>query len=1352
MAVAEEESSSNNSRPVIPHGATNYIAKRVLKGSAVLQVVYGRIRSHSSFDIVFGKETSLEMVMIDDNGVLQSVCDQPIFGTIKDIAVLPWNKRFRRAIPQLQGKDLLLVTSDSGKLSVLSFHTEMHRFFALCHIPLSNSGESLRHQIGRMLTVDTNGCFIASSAFEGRLALLKVSSSTSADIIDKKIFCPSDSEKSISTSMGVSGIHGTIWSMCFISKDMSQFSEEHDPLLVVLLNRKGSVLNELLLLEWNTKDNCVNVLSQYAEPGPLALDIVEVPYSYGYAFLFRVSDALLMDLRDPHNPSCVYRTSLNFLPSALDDHTFILESYRNNDVDEEGNICNVAASALLELKDIIKDDDPMNIDDDNAYSSKSTSNRVCSWCWEPGNFVNPRMIFCVDTGELFMVEIYSESNGLKVNLSDCLYKGSPFKELLWTENGYLTALAEMSDGMILEFEGGKLNYKSPIQNISPILDMSLVDYHDEKHEQIFACCGMAPEGSLRVIRNGVSLEKLLKTAPDYQGITGTWTVKMKATDCYHSFLVLSFVEETRVLSVGVSFTDVTDSVGFRPDVCTLACGLIRNGLLVQIHQTAVRLVVPTTTAHPDGIPCPSPTYTSWSADTGINLGAIGNNFIVVSTSNPCHLYILGVRRLERFQYEVYQMQNVRLEHELSCISIPQKLIEEDDLSDYPVDYIKVDPTHAVKLGNTFVIGTHRPSVEIISFKPGQHGFKALAVGAISLVNSTGTTISGSIPQDVRLVKADRLYILSGLRNGMLLRFEWPLPYADSVNSMRSSLSSGVVSDSCLVNLDLISIRRIGITPAFLVPLNDHLDADIIALSDRPWLLQTAKHSLSLTSISFQASTHATAVCSSECPNGVLFVSENSLHLLEMMHNKRLNVQKFPLGGTPRKILYHAESKLLLVLRTDLSDDSCSSDICCVDPASGSVLSSFKLDVGETGKCMELLKAGGEHVLVVGTSLSSGPAIMSSGEAESTRGRLIVLCLEHKQNSDSGSMTFYSKGGGSSSQRTSPFWEISGYGTDSLCSSPDDNSFDETESWNLRLAYSTNMRGIVLAICSYLDCYFLASAGNAFYVCSFQSDNFPRVKRLAVGRTRFMIMTLTTHFTTIAVGDCRDGVLLYAYSEDSKKVEQLYSDPVQRLIADCHLVNVDMAIVSDRMGSVAIVSCSHHSGDNASPECNLKVCSSFYMGETVMSIKKGSFSHKLLADDEMRDGDIASSIMDLSQSNTIVASTLLGSIIVFIPISRDEYELLKDVESRIAEHSLTAPILRNTHELFRSRQSPAGAERILDGDMLGQFLDLTDAQQEDILAVPEDPLAMYRTIQKPQLKKLNVSKVVRLLERMHCAIN
>ncbi|KAL4578245.1 hypothetical protein LXL04_014365 [Taraxacum kok-saghyz] len=1347
MAVSEEESSSasgNNSRSPLPHGGPHYLAKCVLKGSVVLQVVYGHIRSPSSKDIVFGKETSLELVVIDDYGVLQSICEQPVFGTIKDIAILPWNKRFHSARPQVQGKDLLLVTSDSGKLSVLTFSNEMHRFFPLTQVQLSSSPGNLRHHVGTMLAVDANGCFIATSAFEDRLAMFSVSSSVGANIIDKKVFFPSETEKNTSTSTNtrVPGIHGTIWSMCFISKDMSQSqpSKEHNPLLAVLINRKGSLYNEILLLEWNTRENFVYVFSQYAELGPMAHDIVEIPHSHGFAFLFRVSDILLMDFRDPQNPSCVYRTSLNLLPSVIDEHNFVDESYRTNDVDEEGNICNVAASALLELKDIIKEDDPMNIDDDDddiitGYSSsKSTSNRVVSWSWEP-NVQNPRLIFCLDTGELFMIELSGQSQ--KVNLSDCLHKdkGSPFKELLWVEGGFLTALAEMGDGMVLKIEEqGKLlqlQYKSPIQNISPILDMSLVDYHDEKHEQMFACCGITPQGSLRVIRNGISLEKLLKTAPVYQGITGTWSIKMNPTDSYHSFLVLSFVEETRVLSVGVSFTDVTDSVGFQPDVCTLACGVIDSGLLVQIHRNAVRVSFPTTTAHPDGIPSSSPNFTSWSPDNNmkISLGAVGGNFVIVATSNPCYLFVLGVRHVTRHQCEVYQMQNVRLEYELSCISIPQKPIQDHS------------SMGKIGNGNTFVIGTHMPSVEVLSFKPDEGVIKPLAIGSISLVNSTGTTISGSVPQDVRIVQVDRVYILSGLRNGMLLRFEWPS--VSTTPSMHSSIVPDTRKDeNTPVCLQLISIRRIGITPAFLVPLNDFPDADIIALSDRPWLLQTARHSLSYTSISFQASTHATPVCSSECPNGILFVSENSLHLLEMVHSKRLNVQKFHLGGTPRKVLYHCESRLLVVLRTDLNDDSCSSDVCCVDPLSGVISSSFKLEPGETGKCMELLKVGSEQVLVVGTSLSTGPAIMPTGEPESTKGRLIVLCLEHKQNSDSGSMTFYSKGG-----RSSPF------SSSSICSSPDpddNNSCDgikleETEAWNLRLAYATSMRGIVLAICSYLDCYFLASAGSVFYVCSFQNDSL-KVKRLASGRTRFMIMTLTTHFTTIAVGDCRDGVLFYAYYEDAKKVEQLYSDPVQRLVADCLLMNIDTAVVSDRKGSIAVLSSSHHSTENASPECNLKVCSSFYMGEVAMSIRKGSFSYKLLADDEMRGGDcnIASSIMDLSHSS-IVASTLLGSIIILVPISREEYEVLEDVQSRIAVHSLTCPILGNNHNEFRSRHSSAGVPRIVDGDMLAQFLELTNTQQEEVLALPQNVFTS-------KARTVNVNKVVRLLERVHNALN
>ncbi|WCJ34079.1 Cleavage and polyadenylation specificity factor (CPSF) A subunit protein [Euphorbia peplus] len=1384
MAVTEEECSnaksrSSSSSSAASSNAAHYLSKCVLRGSVVLQVVYGHFRSRSSSDVVFGKETSIELVIIGEDGVVQTICEQPVFGTIKDLAGIPWNDKFSARSSQMQGKDLLAAISDSGKLTFLTFCNEMHRFFPLTHIQLSNPGNS-RYQLGRMLAVDSSGCFIATSAYVDRLAVFSLSVSGGSDIIDKRIFYPPENEGSFPRSFPRPSISGTIWSMCFISRESSQPSKEHNPVLAIILNRKGALLNELVLMK--IRDHTLTLISVYVEAGPIAHDIVEVPHYTGFAFLFRVGDALLMDLRDAHNPCCVSRTSLNFLPTALEEQSFVEEPSNVHDIDDD--VFSVAACALLELRDY----DPMCIDSEGS-NVKSISKYMCSWTWEPENDKNPRMIFCIDTGEFFMIEISLASENINVTLSDCLYKGLPCKSLLWVEGGFLAAFVEMGDGIVLKVENEGLLYTSPIQNIAPILDMSVVDFNDEKCDQMFACCGMAPEGSLRIIRSGINVEKLLKTAPIYQGITGIWTLRMKITDLYHSFLVLSFVEETRVLSVGVSFTDVTDSVGFYPDICTLACGLVGDGLLVQIHQTAVRLCLPTMVAHAEGIPLSSPVCTSWFPDDmSISLGAVGHDFIVISTSNPCLLYILGVKLLSTCNYEIYELQHLRLLSELSCISIPLKQLEQTPAS----SNTPVGDSHAttlpvgVDIGSTFVVGTHRPSVEVLSLVPNE-GLRVVACGTISLTNTLGTAISGCIPQDVRLVLADRSYILSGLRNGMLLRFEWPsgssesslelhchgypvdscmmsaggaAPYTAAVFSEPQTCGVDLTyrtSDNFPINLQLIATRRVGITPVFLVPLSDSLDADMIALSDRPWLLQTARHSISYASISFQPSTHATPVSSAECPKGILFVAENSLNLVEMVHSKRLNVQKFHLGGTPRKVLYHSESKLLVVMRTQLSNDTCSSDVCCVDPLSGCVVSSFKLELGETGKSMELVSTGKEQVLVVGTSLSSGPAIMPSGEAESTKGRLIVLYLE-MQNSDSGSMTFCSKAG-SSSQRNSPFREVVGYTAEqlsnsSLCSSPDDccdgERIEEAETWQLRLACCIKWPGMALAICPYLDRYFLASAGSAFYVCGFPIDNPQKLRKFAVARTRFTVTSLTAHFSRIAVGDCRDGILFYSYNEDTRKLEQLYCDPSQRLVADCILMDDDTAVVSDRKGSIAVLSCPSHSECNASPECNLKLNCAYYLGEIASSIRKGSFSYKLPADDVLIGCDSVPGSIDASNS-TIMASTLLGSIIIFIPLTREEHELLEAVQTRLLVHPLTAPILGNDHIEFRSRENPIGAPRILDGDVLAQFLELTSGQQEAILSLPVGQLDTVKRGLKLPLPPIQVSQVVQLLERVHHAI-
>ncbi|KAM3385787.1 hypothetical protein ACQJBY_009488 [Aegilops geniculata] len=962
--------------------------------------------------------------------------------------------------------------------------------------------------------------------------------------------------------------------MCFMRTRCSM--DEYYPVVAMIINRKGSDANDLSMYALAANDGGIQYLSGYSEPGPLALEIAEIPQLDGFGLLFRAGDILIVDLRDPKDICCTIRISMT--GSLIGEQISVEDSCRGLDVDDD-----VAACALLELRDsgnnIMMDDSYMAIDGaDNPGSMKSRV--ICSWSWEPDAMRGqPRLIFCLDDGEFHILEFNWDTEGLKV-LPERVHRGLPCKPLLWMDRGMIAGFVEMGDGMILHLEHGRLVHRSTVQNVGPILDLAIADYHGEKQDQLFSCCGMCPEGSLRVIRNGVNVEKLLRTEPIYQGVTGLWTLRMKRTDTYHSFLVLAFVEETRILSVGLSFNDISDAVGFQPEVCTLACGLIADGLLVQIHSKGVKLCLPTSHAHPEGATLTSPVCVDWYPDVTISVGAVGHDVVAVATSNPCCLYILRVRPLSSLQYELYETQHVQLQYEVSCISIP----EEDSrlrtsCSAFGGDFRKRKGNNSaaeVDVRMFAVIGTHKPSVEVISLEPDE-AFRLLSIGSISVNNALGAPVSGCIPENVRFVASERFYILAGLRNGMLLRFESGtskdqyLPGSFYKESFAPSLSA---------LLQLVAIRHIGITPVGLVPLHDSANSDIIVLSDRSWLLYASRHSLAYSSISFLPASHVTPVSSVDCPSGLLFVAENCLHLVEMVHGKRLNAQKFSVGGTPRKVLYHSDSRTLLVMRTGLTGASCSSDIVQIDPNNGILLSRFKCELGETAKCIQIVKIGSEQVLIVGTSKSTDRPMMPNGEAESIKGRLIVLSLD-TLGSPHECSSFLPTSNLSSSSHTGSFPEIVGYANEdfssnSMCSSPDDICYNQIQfeqiAGHLRSLTHVTFTGAVLAVYPYLDRYVLAAAGNTLSVFGFVNENPHRMKKYAVSRTRFTITCLKTYASQIAAGDCRDGVLFYSYHENLRKLELIYADPAQRLVGDVVLLDCETAVVSDRRGSISVLSC------------------------------------------------------------------------------------------------------------------------------------------------------------------------------------
>ncbi|XP_037477209.1 splicing factor 3B subunit 3-like isoform X2 [Triticum dicoccoides] len=1339
-AVASSSSGPSTSASAFSAGvsggasATHYLAKRVLHGSAVQHVARGHFRSEHLWEIVLCKGTSVELVVVGEDGVLQSICEQSTFGIVKDVGVLDWRFKHFGIWPEIEGKEILVLLSDSGKLSLLYFCCQMHRFIPIGNIELSKPG-NMRDQLGRILAIDHDSAWVAISAYEDAFAVVRVGRTQHVYGPNKEIV---EKAKIVHAVYKTSDIRGTVWSMCFMRTRCSM--DEYYPVVAMIINRKGSDANDLSMYALAANDGGIQYLSGYSEPGPLALEIAEIPQLDGFGLLFRAGDILIVDLRDPKDICCTIRISMT--GSLVGEQISVEDSCRGLDVDDD-----VAACALLELRDsgnnIMMDDSYMAIDGaDNPGSMKSRV--ICSWSWEPDAMRGqPRLIFCLDDGEFHILEFNWDTEGLKV-LPERVHRGLPCKPLLWMDRGMIAGFVEMGDGMILHLEHGRLVHRSTVQNVGPILDLAIADYHGEKQDQLFSCCGMCPEGSLRVIRNGVNVEKLLRTEPIYQGVTGLWTLRMKKTDTYHSFLVLAFVEETRILSVGLSFNDISDAVGFQTEVCTLACGLIADGLLVQIHSKGVKLCLPTSYAHPEGATLTSPVCVDWYPDVTISVGAVGHDVVAVATSNPCCLYILRVRPLSSLQYELYETQHVQLQYEVSCISIPEEDLRlRTSSSAFGGDFRKRKGNNSaaeVDVRMFAVIGTHKPSVEVISLEPDE-AFRLLSIGSISVNNALGAPVSGCIPENVRFVASERFYILAGLRNGMLLRFE-------SGTSKDQYLPGSFYKESFAPSLNallqLVAIRRIGITPVGLVPLHDSANSDIIVLSDRSWLLYASRHSLAYSSISFLPASHVTPVSSVDCPSGLLFVAENCLHLVEMVHGKRLNAQKFSVGGTPRKVLYHSDSRTLLVMRTGLTGASCSSDIVQIDPNNGILLSRFKCELGETAKCIQIAKIGSEQVLIVGTSKSTDRPMMPNGEAESIKGRLIVLSLD-TLGSPHECSSFIPTSNLSSSSHTGSFPEIVGYANEdfssnSMCSSPDDICYNQIQfeqiAGHLRSLTHVTFTGAVLAVYPYLDRYVLAAAGNTLSVFGFVNENPHRMKKYAVSRTRFTITCLKTYASQIAAGDCRDGVLFYSYHENLRKLELVYADPAQRLVGDVVLLDCETAVVSDRRGSISVLSCPGLEVSE-SPEKNLAVQCSFFMGEIAMSIQKAAFKYRLPI------GDETDPVLE-SAYNCVVASTLLGSVFVMIPLTSEEHQLLQDVQERLSLHPLTAPILGNDHAEFRRRGIPSGVPSILDGDMLVQFLELTSEQQQTVLDDGSSVKAPHRSI--------SVFQVMRMLERVHYALN
>lgn len=244
-------------------------------------------------------------------------------------------------------------------------------------------------------------------------------------------------------------------------------------------------------------------------------------------------------------------------------------------------------------------------------------------------------------------------------------------------------------------ELGETTYLSVVEeytHLGPIVDFDLVPMAGTgEQSQVVTASGSSKSGSLRVIRNGIGMKE--HASVELSGIQNMWSLRKNYEDSQDSYLVQSFVGETRVLGVtavdmmedsqtgganameedgeeGADEEEVGGTLeevvlpGLESNASTLHVSNIAGNLILQITETHLRLI------NPEGRLLDS---------------AEPESPMTVATSNEAGQVLVALRggKILFFEIENGKLQQVaskQMDREVSCLDVHPFSSDEVDLS------------------------------------------------------------------------------------------------------------------------------------------------------------------------------------------------------------------------------------------------------------------------------------------------------------------------------------------------------------------------------------------------------------------------------------------------------------------------------------------------------------------------------------------------------------------------------------------------------------------------------------------------------------------------------------------------
>ncbi|WFD42592.1 pre-mRNA-splicing factor rse1 [Malassezia psittaci] len=409
----------------------------------------------------------------------------------------------------------------------------------------------------------------------------------------------------------------------------------------------------------------------------------------------------------------------------------------------------------------------------------------------------------------------------------------------------------------------------PIENIAlvdeqpaldPIMDAVVANPLASDSPQIFTACGRGAQSSFRQLRHGLEVSEVVSS--DLPGVpNAVWSTKLRETDQYDSYIVLSFVNGTLVLSIGETIEEVVDS-GFLTAAPTLAVQQLGADAVLQVHPQGIRHILANKQVN------------EWS--TPANENGETTRIVACTTNTRQVVIALDTQEIVYFELDMNGQLNEYQERRSIGADVLALSIADCPEGRQRTPYLAV--------------GCADQTVRIVSLDPDT------TLSSISIQALTAAPSSLCI-NEMLDISMDRNHLTTfvsiGLSNGVHLR-----TVLDPAN--------GQLTDT--------RPRFLGGRAVRLKRAKVHDQPAVLALSSRSWLHYTLHSRVHFSPMIYEPLEDASHFSTELCPDGLIGIVGDTLRIFTLPQlGAELKMESLSLSYTPRKMLVHPNNASLFYM-------------------------------------------------------------------------------------------------------------------------------------------------------------------------------------------------------------------------------------------------------------------------------------------------------------------------------------------------------------------------------------------------------------------------------------------------------